>query len=248
MTKTGKIETGGLEEAAGRVSAACAELKRLRAEFARCTAAASTGAQHTAALEQLREQRHELLAEAFADDVAADTGEVDTRIAEHERAHSEAIEAAAIARDATVVIQARIEAQHDLIEPLLADWREQAQQVLLQALDAAESDFGRAVSALGDPVARLTAIASMWTQITGKSVPADGREGLLEGLRGMGALRVRWDFSPLKRADVAAHYAPESYQGAGRFVVAWLDPSLADFGARELKDLRALLKVDEVQV
>ena len=241
-----KVQTD-VDEVVGRIRVARAELMRLRTELIRCTSAASVGAEHSAALEMLREQRHQVLAEAYADGSPPDTSEIDQAINRHELAHADAIRSATLARDAATVIQARIEAQKDLMEPLRGEWCGQAQQILLEALDTAEEHFGRALEGLAVPVAELTAIASMYKLIMGKPLPADGRDNMVEGLRGVAALRVRWDFSPLKHPAVSAHFAPESYQGAARFVARWLDPALPDFAARELADLRTMLRVDDVQ-
>ncbi|WP_434664755.1 hypothetical protein P5W99_30035 [Paraburkholderia sp. A3BS-1L] len=241
-----KIETAEMDETAARVRDARVELMRLRAELVRCTSAVGVGAEHADALEQLREQRRELLAAAYADDVNPDTSEVDTAIAEHERKHAAAIEAAAVARDAAVVIEARIEAQQDLMEPLVAEWREHAQQAILRGLDATEEKFARALDALAGPVAEFTAYAKVWRELTGKPIPADGREELCEAMRGVPALRVRWDFSPLKHPELSARFASESYQGAARFVPDWLAPDSTDFAARETAALRALLHIDDV--
>ncbi|MEX3896363.1 hypothetical protein [Paraburkholderia sp. BR10954] len=240
-----KVETSELDEAAARIRYARGELMRLRAELVRCTSAASVGAEHSEALERLREQRRQVLAEAYADGGPPGTSEVDEAIHHHEQAHAQAIEAAAIALDAAVVLQARIEAQQDLLEQLTAEWRAEAQQALLQAFDAAEERFACALDVFAGPVAELTALAKVWRDVTGKPIPADGRDGLLEGLRSVAALRVVWTHSALRHREVAARFAPQSYQGAARFAPEWLTDE--NFGACEIGTLREQLHVDEVQ-
>lgn len=237
-----------LNEALERIGEARAALERHTHERERCARAAMAGDEHLAALEQLRAEREEAIAIAFADDVRPAIADIDARIAEHENQHAEVVRARDIARAAVAVLDRRIAAAQSTLTGHVNTARELALQALAPEFDAAEEAFAQAFEALAGPVARLMARAAVWQELTGKPVPVvERREDIRAALREIKALRVRWDYSPLRDPALASRYDEADYKGHQRFGAAWLDPHDETFAKAETAELRTKLHLDELK-
>jgi hypothetical protein len=249
-SKVVEVETSeppALEAAAQNVVECREILGRLRAEKERCARAASAGDEHIDALESLRAERRDALAEAFADGASeADTTDLDKAISEYEHRNAKSLAEAETAHSAGVVLAARIRAAENRLEAARDAWRAEARRHLLQLLDEAENRYGAALEALAAPVAQIEAIATTWKEVSGprRPLPADGRSQLREVMRGIPSLRVKWTFSSLRDPAVRARYAsPDVYQGGARFVPEWLDVGNASFATSEIVQLREQLHI-----
>ena len=237
-----------LNDAIERIGVARAELDRHIRERERCSLAAMSGDKHLAALEQLRAEREEAIAIAFADDVRPAIADIDARIAEHENQHAEVVRARDVARAAVAVLDRRIAGAQSTLTEHIDTARELALQALAPEFDAAEEAFAQAFEALAGPVARLMARAAIWQELTGKPVPVvERREDIRAALREIKALRVRWDYSPLRDPALASRYDEADYKGHQRFGAAWLDPHNASFAQAETAELRTKLHLDELK-